>query len=192
DVMASRIGAEVMKRGGNAVDAAVAVAFALAVSWPEAGNLGGGGFMLVRTADGKAEAIDYRETAPAVSSRNMYLDANGNVTKESTVGYRASGVPGTVAGLAFAHKRYGKLPWRSLVEPARTLAAEGFVVSDYLARSLHGTQAARMKQFPESWRLHGDKHEGDRLVQAQRDAVHERIAHNTSDFHRGEPAPHVA
>ena len=86
DVIASRIGADVMKRGGNAVDAAVAVAFALAVTWPEAGNLGGGGFMLVRTADGKAEAIDYRETAPAASSRNMYLDANGNVTKDSTVG----------------------------------------------------------------------------------------------------------
>src|SRR5437762_9978410 len=98
--IASRVGVEIMKKGGNAVDAAVAVAFALAVSWPEAGNLGGGGFMLVRTADGKAEAIDYRETAPAASSRNMYLDASGNVTKDSTVGYRASGVPGTVAGLA--------------------------------------------------------------------------------------------
>src|SRR5205085_7214625 len=119
DGIASRVGADVMKRGGNAVDAAVAVAFALAVTWPEAGNLGGGGFMLVRTADGKSEGIDYRETAPASSSRNMYLDANGNVTSDSTVGYRASAVPGTVAGLALAHKRHGKLPWRSLVEPAR-------------------------------------------------------------------------
>src|SRR6266542_4195714 len=89
-------------RGKHAMVAAVAVAFALAVTWPEAGNLGGGGFMLVRTGDGKAEAIDYRETAPAASSRNMYLDASGNVTKDSTVGYRASGVPGTVAGLALA------------------------------------------------------------------------------------------
>src|SRR5947199_5579223 len=105
DVIASRIGADVMKRGGNAVDAAVAVAFVLAVTWPEAGNLGGGGFMLVRTADGKAEAIDYRETAPAASSRNMYLDASGNVTKDSTLGYRAIAVPGTVAGLALAHER---------------------------------------------------------------------------------------
>src|SRR5436190_6553168 len=113
DAIASRVGVDVMKRGGNAVDAAVAVALALAVTWPEAGNLGGGGFMLIRTADGKAEAIDYRETAPASSSRNMYLDASGNVTKDSVLGYRASGVPGTVAGLALAHKRYGKLPWRS-------------------------------------------------------------------------------
>ncbi len=191
DAIASRIGADVMKRGGNAVDAAVAVAFALAVTWPEAGNLGGGGFMLVRTGDGKAEAIDYRETAPAASSRNMYLDASGNVTKDSTVGYRASGVPGTVAGLALAHKRYGKLPWRSLVEPAVRLAAEGFVVSDYLARSLHGTEAARMKQYPESWRIFGDKREGDRLVQPELAAVLERIAQRPSDFYRGETAKNI-
>src|SRR5437763_12710806 len=97
DVLASRIGADVMKRGGNAVDAAVAVAFALAVTWPEAGNLGGGGFMLVRTTDGKSEAIDYREVAPAAATPNMYLDAGGNVTKDSTLGYRAIAVPGTVA-----------------------------------------------------------------------------------------------
>src|SRR5438046_2354074 len=108
DVIASRIGADVMKRGGNAVDAAVAVAFVLAVTWPEAGNLGGGGFMLVRTADGKAEAIDYRETAPAASSRNMYLDASGNVTKDSVLGYRASGVPGTVGAPARSHTPYTK------------------------------------------------------------------------------------
>jgi gamma-glutamyltranspeptidase/glutathione hydrolase len=191
DVIASRIGADVMKRGGNAVDTAVAVAFALAVTWPEAGNLGGGGFMLVRTGEGKLEAIDYRETAPAAASRNMYLDANGNVTKDSVLGYRASGVPGTVAGLAFAHKRYGKLPWRSLVEPARKLAAEGFVVSDYLGRSLHSTEAARMKQFPESWRIYGGKHAGDRFVQPELAAVLERIARDPSDFYRGATAKQI-
>src|ERR1700682_4896378 len=142
DANASRIGADVMKRGGNAVDAAVAVALALAVTWPEAGNLGGGGFMLVRKADGTAEAVDYREIAPLAASRNMYLDADGNVIKDaSLVGYKAIAVPGTVAGLAFAHKRYGKLPWRDLVEPARKLAADGFVVSQYLVRSLATKQA---------------------------------------------------
>src|SRR5258705_1617737 len=137
DAIASRTGAEVMKRGGNAVDAAVAVALTLAVTWPEAGNLGGGGFMLMRMADGTEEALDYRERAPLAATRDMYLDASGNIIKDaSLIGYKAVGVPGTVAGLAMAHKRHGKLPWRDLVEPARKLAAEGFVVSEYLARSL--------------------------------------------------------
>src|SRR5436305_10242373 len=100
--IASRVGADVMKKGGNAVDAAVAVAFTLAVVWPEAGNLAGGGFMLVRTADGKTNAIDYRERAPKAATRDMYRDANGNVIAgASIVGYRAAGVPGTVAGLYF-------------------------------------------------------------------------------------------
>jgi gamma-glutamyltranspeptidase / glutathione hydrolase len=191
DGIASRVGADVMKRGGNAVDAAVAVAFALAVTWPEAGNLGGGGFMLVRTPDGKSEAIDYREVAPAAATRNMYLDAEGKVTKDSTLGYRASGVPGTVAGLALAHRRYGKLPWRALVEPARKLAADGFVVSEYLARSLKGTEAQRMKQFPESWRIFGDRKTGDRLVQPELAAVLARIANDPSDFYRGVTAKRI-
>src|SRR5688500_15657872 len=120
DPIASRIGVEVMKKGGNAVDAAVAVGLALAVTWPSAGNLGGGGFMLIRTADGKAEAVDYRERGPLAAHRDMYLDAQGNVVKGlSTEGYLAAGVPGTVAGLALAHKRHGKLKWDELVEPAR-------------------------------------------------------------------------
>src|SRR5688500_11783894 len=118
--IASRVGADVMKRGGNAVDAAVAVGLALAVTWPSAGNLGGGGFMLVRKADGTTEAIDYRERGPLAAHRDMYLDAQGNVVKGlSTEGYLAAGVPGTVAGLALAHKRHGKLKWDELVEPAR-------------------------------------------------------------------------
>src|SRR5436309_2778543 len=191
DVLASRVGADVMKRGGNAVDAAVAVAFALAVTWPEAGNLGGGGFMLVRTPDGKSEAIDYREVAPAAATPNMYLDARGNVTKDSVLGYRASGVPGTVAGLALAHKRYGKLPWRQLVEPARKLAAGGFVVSQYLERSLAAEDALRMKQFPESWRLFGGKRESDRLVQPELAAVLARIANDPGDFYRGVTAKRI-
>src|SRR5579864_4624732 len=138
DPIASRVGAEIMRRGGNAVDAAVAVALTLAVTWPEAGNIGGGGFMLIRTADGTDEAIDYRERAPLAATRDMYLDANGNVIKDaSLVGYRASGIPGTIAGLALAHKRHGKLPWADVVEPARKLAAEGFVVSEYVSRSIN-------------------------------------------------------
>src|SRR6266550_1483779 len=135
--IASRVGVEVMKKGGNAVDAAVAVALVLAVTWPAAGNLGGGGFMLIRDANGKAEAIDYRETAPAAASRDMYLDASGKVIKgASTDGYKAVAVPGTIAGLVLAHKRHGKLPWRELVEPARRIAAEGFLVTDFYASIL--------------------------------------------------------
>ncbi|HEV2718504.1 MAG TPA: gamma-glutamyltransferase [Thermoanaerobaculia bacterium] len=185
DVIASRVGADVMKRGGNAVDAAVAVAFALAVTWPEAGNIAGGGFMLVRTPDGKCEAIDYREVAPAASSRNMYLDAGGRVTKDSTLGYRASAVPGTVAGLALAHKRYGKLPWRDLVEPARKLAADGFVVSDYVVRSLRAPEHERLRQFPESWRIFGEHRAGERFVQPELAAVLARIENDPNDFYRG-------
>ncbi|HEY0379534.1 MAG TPA: gamma-glutamyltransferase [Pyrinomonadaceae bacterium] len=132
--LASAIGADVMKRGGNAVDAAVAVAFALAVVYPEAGNLGGGGFMLIRLSGGKTVAIDYREVAPLASSRGMFLDARGELIKgagSSTVGYRASGVPGTVAGLELALKKYGsgRLTWAQLIEPARRIAAQGFALS---------------------------------------------------------------
>src|SRR6185503_16156560 len=115
--IASAVGRDVLSRGGNAVDAAVAVAFALAVVHPEAGNLGGGGFMLVRTSAGLVSALDYRETAPAAASRDMYLDASGQRTDRSVTGQLASGVPGTVAGLAAAHGRFGRLAWRELVAP---------------------------------------------------------------------------
>jgi gamma-glutamyltranspeptidase/glutathione hydrolase len=132
--VASEIGVAVMKRGGNAVDAAVAVAFALAVIYPSAGNLGGGGFMMIRQSDGRATAIDYRETAPAAATRDMYVGSDGQLIKgeeSSVLGYRAAGVPGTVAGMAMALKKYGsgKLTWAELIEPARKLAADGFVVT---------------------------------------------------------------
>lgn len=106
----SQIGVDVLKRGGNAVDAAVAVGFALAVNYPQAGNLGGGGFMMIRRSEGTATAIDYRETAPAAATREMFVDRNGELIKgeeSSTLGYRATGVPGTVAGMALAWKKYG-------------------------------------------------------------------------------------
>jgi gamma-glutamyltranspeptidase/glutathione hydrolase len=194
DAIASRAGADVMKRGGNAVDAAVTVALVLAVTWPEAGNLGGGGFMLIRTGDGATEAIDYREIAPLAATRDMYLDASGNIVKDaSLVGYKAVGVPGTVAGLVLAHQRHGKLPWRDLVEPARKLAAEGFVVSEYLARSLRVKQTVeRMKQFPESWRIFqrdGKPFEsGDTFIQPELAQTLARIQKDPSDFYRGETA----
>src|SRR5262249_30937033 len=125
--IASRVGVAVLERGGNAVDAAVAVGLALAVTWPAAGNLGGGGLLLVRRADGSSEVIDYRERAPLAASRDMYLGADGNVVKgASTIGARAVAVPGTVAGLALALKRHGTMKWADLVEPARKLALHGF------------------------------------------------------------------
>jgi gamma-glutamyltranspeptidase / glutathione hydrolase len=149
---ATRVGVEILKKGGNAVDAAVAVGLALAVTYPAAGNLGGGGFMVVRMADGRAVAIDYREVAPAAASRDMYLDASGDrVPGASLVGHRAAGVPGTVAGLALALEKYGTMKWRDVVEPARKLAEEGFPVSRDFARSLQ--MDALLKQFPESRRI---------------------------------------
>jgi len=138
---ASRVGVEIMRRGGNAVDAAIAVAFALAVVHPAAGNLGGGGFMMVRLKDGRTVAIDYREAAPAAAHRDVYLDARGNLKNGeggSLIGYRAPGVPGTVRGLELALKKYGsgRLSWSQLIEPAYQLAANGFVVNARLAGSL--------------------------------------------------------
>src|SRR6202140_2984418 len=120
---ASNVGVDIMKRGGNAVDAAIAVAFALAVTHPAAGNLGGGGFMMIRLKDGRTTAIDYREMAPAAATRNIYLDKNGNVIEGdggSIEGYRAAGVPGTVRGMELALKKYGsgKMTWSQLIEPA--------------------------------------------------------------------------
>jgi gamma-glutamyltranspeptidase / glutathione hydrolase len=152
NVIASQVGVDILKRGGNAVDAACAVGLALAVVYPAAGNLGGGGFMLIRMADGHAVAIDYRETAPAAAQRTMYLDSAGNIIPNaSLVGYRAAGVPGTVAGLGLAQQKYGVLHWSEVVEPARRLAAQGFRVSDALASSLRGSR--NLARFPESKRL---------------------------------------
>ena len=134
-----------MKRGGNAVDAAIAVAFALAVTHPAAGNLGGGGFMMIRLKDGRATAIDYREMAPAAATRDIYLDKSGKVIEGeggSIEGYRAAGVPGTVRGMELALKKYGsgRLTWTQLIEPARRLAANGFTVTNSLARGLRGSR----------------------------------------------------
>lgn len=134
--LASRVGVEIMKAGGNAVDAAVAVGFALAVVYPEAGNLGGGGFTIVRMADGRVAGIDYREVAPLSATRDMFLDDSGRLTRNSVVGPLASGVPGSVAGLVAVHQRFGVLPLARVVAPAIRLADEGFAVDSLLAISL--------------------------------------------------------
>lgn len=151
--IASRVGVDVMKRGGNAVDAAVAVGLALAVVWPSAGNIGGGGFMVIRMADGRTTAIDYREMAPAAAHRNVYLDEKGEYIKESSqYGHRAAGVPGTVAGMALALEKYGRLKWATVIEPARRLAAEGFPVWYQLERSLKGS-STQLSRYPETKRI---------------------------------------
>jgi gamma-glutamyltranspeptidase/glutathione hydrolase len=138
DKFAAQIGLSVLERGGNAVDASVAAAFALAVTYPTAGNIGGGGFMIIRTADNNVFALDYREKAPLKASRDMYLDQNGEVIKDAnTIGYLAAGVPGTVYGLWQAHKKFGRLKWKSLLEPAIDLAEKGFYLDEYNANGLN-------------------------------------------------------
>ena len=136
DSYSSDVGMDIMQRGGNAIDAAIAVQFALAVTLPEAGNIGGGGFMLIHTPQGD-DFIDYREMAPAKAHRDMYLDEDGNPQRlQSLYDSLASGVPGTVAGMWLAHQRHGSMPWADLVEPAVRLAEDGFVVHPKLARNV--------------------------------------------------------
>ena len=148
---ATRVGVNVLRSGGNAIDAAVAVGLSLAVTHPSAGNIGGGGFMLIRFADGRATFIDFRETAPQAATRDMYLDNDGDPTEDSWIGYRASGVPGTVRGLALALEQYGTKRWREVVEPAQRLAERGFPLSYALARGMR--QSTRLPLFQESRRI---------------------------------------
>ncbi len=149
--LASQVGAEIMQRGGNAVDAAVAVGFALAVVHPEAGNLGGGGFMVIRLADGRVRTIDYRETAPALATHDMYLDSTGAVTDKSITGHLSAGVPGAVAGMAEAARRYGSLPLPILVEPALKYARDGFPLDSFRNASINGSRR-RLSLFEASTR----------------------------------------
>src|SRR6266568_4262392 len=134
--VAADVGVAVLKSGGNAVDAGVAVGFVLAVTHPFAGNIGGGGFMLVRLADGRTTFIDFREKAPAAASHDMYLDAKGKPTRDSIVGWRAPGVPGSVRGFEYAHKKFGHKSWAELVDPAVKLAADGYPLSYGNAQAL--------------------------------------------------------
>ncbi len=145
--VASDVGAEILRLGGNAIDATVAVAFTHAVVNPRAGNIGGGGFLVYRQADGQVFTLDFREMAPAAATRDMYLDSAGNVTEASTIGARASGVPGSVAGLWEMHRRFGRLPWRTLVEPAIRLARDGHVVDSARAFVIADNRD-RLARFP--------------------------------------------
>jgi gamma-glutamyltranspeptidase/glutathione hydrolase len=199
---ATDAGVRILKQGGNAVDAAVAVAFALAVVYPQAGNIGGGGFMLIRPAhkhgskklgDGKAHFIDYREKAPAAASRDMYLDKNGNVVKGmSTVGYAASGVPGTVAGMAYAEQHFGKLGLKAVMQPAIALARDGFITTDEVEAWRSKTVASN----PEGRRIYqrdGNFYKaGERFVQPELAATLERIAADPNEFYHGHMADQIA
>ena len=185
-------GASVLARGGNAVDAAVATAFALAVTHPSAGNIGGGGFMIVRTPNGRVTTFDYRERAPIRSTREMYLDSDRRIVRALTdTGYLAPGVPGTVRGLELAHKRFGRLPWKDVVMPAVLLAENGFVLPAGLARDLNSQIAGDMKPFAASVAAYGKPGggewvEGDRLVLGDLGKTLRAIANDGADvFYKG-------
>jgi gamma-glutamyltranspeptidase/glutathione hydrolase len=187
--LASQVGRDVLRAGGNAVDAAVAVGFALAVVHPEAGNIGGGGFMLIRTADGKARALDYRETAPGRATRDMYLDSLGEPTELSVTGHLAAGVPGSPAGLVEAHRTLGRLPFDSVILPAIRLARDGFVVDEYRSRSIRD-DSVRLTGFPASAAtfLPGGRppEVGSQLLQPELAATLEAIRRAGADgFYRG-------
>ena len=193
--LAADVGLAVLKSGGNAVDAAIAVGFALAVTFPVAGNLGGGGFLLVRQADGKAAFLDFREWAPQKATRDMYLDANGNATHDSVFGWRSAGVPGSVAGFEAASKHFGSKPWKELLAPAIKLAREGFVVSPSFAAALQGAQ--QLQADPESKRifLRGDHpyRAGEIFRQPDLADTLERISEfGAKGFYEGETAKRLA
>jgi len=192
--LASRAGVEMMQAGGNAIDAAVATGFALAVVHPQAGNLGGGGFMLIRMADGATHFIDYREKAPAAATANMYLDAEGNIIENaSLVGYKAIGVPGSVAGMVYALHKYGKLPLDRVIAPAIKLAKEGFPLAWEDARDLHDEDLAK---FPDSRRIFqrdGNYYQaGDIFRQPELARTLETIAKDPDDFYHGKIAHELA
>jgi len=192
---ASDAGVEILKAGGNAVDAAVAVGFALAVVYPQAGNLGGGGFMLIRMKTGEAHFLDYRERAPVAATAGMYLDAHGNVVPgESTEGYRAIGVPGTVAGLVYAEKTYGRLTLAQVMAPAIRLASEGYLLSGEEARNF--AAAKNLARFPDSRRIFQRDgnflKSGDRFTQPELTATLKRIAADPASFYKGTMAAELA
>jgi len=195
EAIAADVGVSVLQKGGNAVDAAVATGFALAVTHPFAGNIGGGGYMLIRLADGRTTFIDFRERAPEKSTRNMYLDAKGDLTRDSIEGWRSSGVPGTVRGFEMAIAKYGKRKWAENMAPAVELASKGFPVSYALAEGLKNSRA--LAASPESKRIfqkNGAFYEvGETLAQPELAQTLERISKNgPNEFYEGETAKRFA
>jgi gamma-glutamyltranspeptidase / glutathione hydrolase len=194
--IAADAGLAVLKSGGNAVDAAVAVGFALAVTHPVAGNLGGGGFLLVRMANGKTTFLDFRECAPGKASRDMYLGPDGNATEDSIFGWRSSGVPGSVAGFEAAYKEFGTKPWAELVAPAVKLARDGFPVTAPFAASLESAQRL-LGSDPESKRIFlrdGNFYKpGETFKQPELADTLQRIqANGAKGFYEGETAKRLA
>jgi gamma-glutamyltranspeptidase/glutathione hydrolase len=193
--LASHVGVDIMQAGGNAIDAAVATGFALAVVHPPAGNIGGGGFMLIRMADGKAHFIDYREKAPAAATRDMFLDAQGNVIPNaSEIGYKSIGVPGSVAGLVYAEQKYGKLTLKQVMTPAIRLAREGYALTWGEAHDFQTDK--HLAEFPESRRVfqrNGDYYKaGEIFRQPDLARTLERIAEKPDDFYHGSLARELA
>lgn len=190
---ASRVGAAILRRGGNAVDAAIAVEFALAVCYPVAGNIGGGGFMVIRLKNGKTAALDFREAASELASKTMFLDSLGNVVpKLSTHGHLASGVPATVDGMVRAHKKFGKLTWKFLVQPAVELARNGVVLTEREARGLNNNANA-FREYnsgkPYFLKPEGQWKAGDTLRQPDLAEVMERVRDKgRNGFYKGKTA----
>jgi gamma-glutamyltranspeptidase / glutathione hydrolase len=192
--LASRVGVEIMQSGGNAVDAAVATGFALAVVHSPAGNIGGGGFMLIRMADGRTHFIDYREKAPAAATRDMFLNAQGNVIEgASEIGYKSIGVPGSVAGLVYAQTKYGKLTLKQVMAPAIRLAREGYALTWEEAQDLHDRHLAEFAESRRVFQRNGDYyHPGEIFHQPDLAHTLERIAQKPDDFYHGAMARELA
>jgi gamma-glutamyltranspeptidase/glutathione hydrolase len=192
NAIASEVGINILKKGGNAIDAAVAVQFALAVVYPNAGNLGGGGFMVFRSAKGEINSLDFREKASSMATKDMYLDASGNpVVDRSLYGQLAAGVPGSVAGMAEAHQKYGKLKWEQLLEPAIELAKNGFKISAMQAKELNGMKKRFLSLNPLGTALVKELtwKEGDILVQEELGQTLSLIKeHGKAGFYEGEVA----
>ncbi len=191
--LAADVGLEVLKSGGNAVDAAVAVGFAMSVTYPYAGNIGGGGFMLVRMADGRTTFIDFREKAPGAAGHDMYLDAAGHKL-DSTIGWRSAGVPGTVRGFQLANAKYGTKPWAELIQPAIRLATKGFPISRWQMESFHLSK--KLMDYPDSKHIFlkdGAFYDWQEMLrQPELGRTLGRIALSADDFYTGETAQLLA